>query len=94
MSDDAGNPLTWTSEDDRNYRERKELKDAILKMHKLYYNPSMLKDPEIYLEFHRSLQPLFDFAGITSTLSENNPNQVSPEQVEFAIKQGWLKRKN
>lgn len=68
-----------------------ELKALIVCIHRLFYTEDMLDNPETFLEFHRHLEYLFNYAGITSTLTENNPDQISPEQLEMAIKQGWIK---
>lgn len=68
-----------------------ELKALIKKLHRVYYCEDVLENPQRYLEFHGFLQELFNYAGITDTLVSNNPNEVSPEMVEFGIKQGWIK---
>jgi hypothetical protein len=68
-----------------------ELKKVIRCLHALYYNGTMLQDASIFLKFHRHLQELFNYAEITDTLVSNNPDEVSPEMVDFGIKQGWIK---
>lgn len=68
-----------------------ELKNTIRKLHRVYYCEDVLKNPQRYLEFHGFLQELFNYAEITDTLTSNNPNEVSPEMVEYAIKRGWIK---
>lgn len=68
-----------------------ELKAVIRCVHRLFYTDDILENPKVFLEFHRHLQELFNYAGITSTLVKNNPGEMSPEQVEHAIKQGWIR---
>lgn len=69
-----------------------ELKNTIRKLHRVYYCEDVLKSPQRYLEFHGFLQELFNYAEITETLAVNNPDQISTSQLEFAIKQGWIKK--
>lgn len=55
-----------------------ELVQAIRTIHRMYYDGSFLKSPDLAMDFHQSLETLFDFAEIKDTLVENNPNGVSP----------------
>ncbi len=69
---------------------KQELKAIIRCIHRIYYEQDIMNNPLDALEFHKHLSVLFDFAGITSSLSENNPDKMSPEAFEQLVKTGLL----
>lgn len=60
-----------------------ELKEVIRCVHKLWYDEEWTKSPAAGLRLHRHMEVLFNYAGITSTLVANNPEEVSP--IDFKI---------
>lgn len=61
-----------------------EAKQAIRRIHKIWYgNVSWLKSPELALALHRQMETIFNFAGITDTLVQNNPDKMSPSDFKF-----------
>lgn len=61
---------------------KEELKAVIRCLHRIYYQGDILHNQDDFLVFHQHLQELFNYAEITDTLVENNPDQCSPEQFE------------
>lgn len=59
---------------------KEELKTTIRNVHKLWYNKNWAKSPTHAMKLHRHMEDLFNFAGITSTLVDKNPDEVSPQE--------------
>lgn len=61
-----------------------ELKSVIQCIHKIWYqtDPCWTESPQVALKLHRHMGFLFNFAEIESSLMENNPGEVTPEQFE------------
>lgn len=64
---------------------RDELASTIKCIHALWYNDP-LSDPERAIALHSHLEVLFNWANITDTLCENNPGEITPDQVKQMIK--------
>lgn len=59
-----------------------DLKPLVECIHRQYYGHDLTNNADQYIIFHEHLSQLFNLVGITSTLVENNPNEVSPEQFK------------
>lgn len=59
-----------------------QAKETIKKIHSVWYDGDFLKDPALAIAMHRHMEVLFNFAGIEETLVENNPDKITPTQVE------------
>jgi hypothetical protein len=69
-----------------------QVKSIIKCIHKKWYSDDFkLADPSDFLFIHRHLGGLFNYAGITETLVENNPGETTPDEVEAGIKSGKYK---
>lgn len=64
---------------------KKELIEAIQRLHTIYYEGRPFQNPHDALEMHKELAWLFNYAGIESTLVRNNPQEVTPDEFERAI---------
>lgn len=62
-----------------------EVKGLIKCIHKIWYS-DWLDNLESRIKLHQHLGELFNYAGITETLCENNPEETTPEQVLEFIK--------
>jgi hypothetical protein len=63
-----------------------KLKSTIRCIHGFWYRGKFLEDPVEAIKLHSHMEDLFNFAGITETLCENNPDLMSPD--EFAKQMG------
>lgn len=61
-----------------------ELKQVIRCIHRIWYadNPAWTESPKMALELLEHMSELFNYAGITETLVENNPDKMSPEDFK------------
>lgn len=59
-----------------------ELIATIKCLHKIYYEGDFMDNPKDALLLHRHMEILFDFAEIESSLVENNPNEMSPDDFK------------
>lgn len=58
-----------------------EIKETIKKLHKMYYDEDgPFKTPESTMQFHDLMEILFNYAEITETLCENNPDGMTREK--------------
>lgn len=57
-----------------------EVKATIKCIHKMWYDGTWMSSPEGTINMHRHLAHLFNYAGITETLCENNPDEMSPDE--------------
>ncbi len=55
-----------------------ELKSLIKCLHEIWYQ-NWPENPSLALKLHRHMDELWNYAGITSTLVENNPDKISPQ---------------
>ena len=56
-----------------------EVKELIKCVHRIWYQ-DWLDNKILAYELHQHLSALFNYAGITETLCENNPGRKTPEQ--------------
>ncbi len=59
-----------------------QVKHAIRVVHEIWYQDAWMTDPRLIMKLHRGMETLFNFAEITTTLVESNPDEVSP--TDFA----------
>lgn len=64
-----------------------ELKAIIRCIHKLWYS-EWIGDHEAMIKMHEHMSALWNFVGIESTLCENNPDELTPEEVKCMMRKG------
>lgn len=57
-----------------------QAKAIIRCIHSIWYKGDFFTNKGEALNLHQHLSSLFNFAGITDTLCENNPDKVTPEE--------------
>lgn len=62
-----------------------QLKELIKNIHHLWYQEDCFQDPSKVIRLHGFMGELFDFAEITSTLVEHNPDKISPDDFRRMI---------
>jgi hypothetical protein len=62
----------------------KDAKSIIKCIHRMWYpedgEPTFINDRGTLLNLHQHMSQLFEWAGITETRVENNPDEMTPQQ--------------
>lgn len=69
-----------------------DIRPIIKCIHRIWYDEhSWIEDPRKTIELHEHLSVLFNYAEITSTLIENNPEEVT---VDMFLEMHNIRREN
>lgn len=65
-----------------------KLKQIVQQIHKLYYDADVFKDPVMMMIFHDKMSELFNYAEITETLCDYNPDLLGPSELKKRASEG------
>lgn len=57
-----------------------QVREVIVCVHKLYYDPDLMRDRAKFYQFHQHMGWLFNCARIEDTLCDNNPGECTPAE--------------